>query len=62
MRATTSFNKMLDLPALTVTDVTVGTDTVVLDVRHTRQLLRCMTTWKGSQQIVAFVALRVAAG
>jgi transposase len=36
VRATTSFNKMLALPALTVTRVTITTDTVVLDIRHTR--------------------------
>ena len=45
MRATTSFNKMLALPALTVTDVTVGGGTVILDIRHTRPLLRCPCGW-----------------
>ncbi|MGB2745393.1 MAG: transposase family protein, partial [Candidatus Microthrix parvicella] len=36
---------MLALPALTVTKVTVGNSTVILDIRYTRQLLRCPCGW-----------------
>ncbi len=45
VRATTSFNKMLTLPALTVVDVSFEDDWVVLSVRHTRSLLRCQCGW-----------------
>lgn len=46
MRATTSFNRMLTLPALSVVDVNFGEDGwVVLSVRHTRSLLRCECGW-----------------
>lgn len=45
MRATTSFNKMLRLPALTVTSVAVQDGRVVLGVRHTRSRLRCGCGW-----------------
>ncbi len=48
MRATTSFNKMLTLPALTVVDVDVDFGEfgwVVLSIRHTRTLMRCECGW-----------------
>lgn len=46
MRATTSFNKMLTLPALTVVDVDFGElGWVVLSIRHTRTLMRCECGW-----------------
>jgi len=48
VRATTSFNKMLTLPALTVVDVDVDFGElgwVVLSIRHTRTLMRCECGW-----------------
>ena len=48
MRATTSFNKMLTLPALTVVGVSFEDDWVMLAIRHTRSLLRCPCGWSTS--------------
>ncbi|MGI8721916.1 MAG: ISL3 family transposase [Geodermatophilaceae bacterium] len=45
MRATTAFNKMLQIPAATVTDVTFTPARVEVRIRHRRRRLRCPCGW-----------------
>jgi transposase len=41
VRVTTAFNRLLDLPGVSVTDVSFGEDRVIVDVALTRQRLAC---------------------
>jgi hypothetical protein len=41
VRVTTAFNRLLDLPGVSVTDVSFGEDRVIVDVALTRRRLAC---------------------
>jgi hypothetical protein len=48
VRVTTAFNRLLDLPGVSVTDVSFGEDRVIVDIALTRRRRPCECFSRGS--------------